>query len=190
MRRIGILGDIGSGKSFISKLFGFPVFNADEEVKKIYKYEKKCFLKLKKKFPNHISKFPIDKTQITKIILDKKNNINKLGEIVHPFVTKNLKNFLKINKNKNVVLDIPLLMENKIMKKKLYLVFIDAKYSKIRRKLIKRPGFNNKIYKIMKKNQLPLIIKKKRSDTIIKNNFKKVGIMKQINSIKKTLSND
>ena len=76
------------------------------------------------------------------------------------------------------------------MKKKLYLVFIDAKYSKIRRKLIKRPGFNNKIYKIMKKNQLPLIIKKKRSDTIIKNNFKKVGIMKQINSIKKTLSND
>ena len=41
MKRIGILGDIGSGKSFVAKLFGFPVFNADEEVKKIYKYEKK-----------------------------------------------------------------------------------------------------------------------------------------------------
>ena len=32
MIKIGILGDIGSGKSFIAKCFGYPVFNADEEV--------------------------------------------------------------------------------------------------------------------------------------------------------------
>ena len=37
MIKIGILGDIGSGKSFVSKQFGFPVFSADEEVKKIYR---------------------------------------------------------------------------------------------------------------------------------------------------------
>ena len=98
-----------------------------------------------------------------------------------------MKSFLKKNKNKSVVLDIPLLMENKILKKKLYLVFIDAKYSKIRKKLVKRPGFNNKIYKIMKKNQLPLITKKKASDIIIKNNFKKREIIKQINKIKKNI---
>ena len=29
---IGILGDIGSGKSFVAKQFGYPVFNADKEV--------------------------------------------------------------------------------------------------------------------------------------------------------------
>ena len=37
MIRIGILGDIGSGKSFIAKSFGYPVFNADVEVGKLYK---------------------------------------------------------------------------------------------------------------------------------------------------------
>ena len=37
MIKIGIIGDIGSGKSFISKQFGFPIFNADKEVNKIYK---------------------------------------------------------------------------------------------------------------------------------------------------------
>ena len=49
MIKIGILGKIGSGKSYISKMFGCPVFNADEEVIKIYKTDKKCFNKLKKK---------------------------------------------------------------------------------------------------------------------------------------------
>ena len=49
MIRIGILGDIGSGKSFVAKSFGYPVFNADNEVSKIYKNNKKVFYKLKKK---------------------------------------------------------------------------------------------------------------------------------------------
>ena len=37
MIKIGIVGDIGSGKSFVSKQFGYPVFNADNTVLKIYK---------------------------------------------------------------------------------------------------------------------------------------------------------
>ena len=37
MIKIGVLGDIGSGKSFVAKKFGYPVFNADHEVHKIYK---------------------------------------------------------------------------------------------------------------------------------------------------------
>ena len=34
MKRIGILGSIGSGKSYVAKSFGYPVFNADKESKK------------------------------------------------------------------------------------------------------------------------------------------------------------
>ena len=50
MIKIGIVGDIGSGKSFVAKNLGFPVFNADKEVAEIYKRDKKCFIKLKKKY--------------------------------------------------------------------------------------------------------------------------------------------
>ena len=77
MIRIGIVGDIGSGKSYVAKQFGFPVFNADNEVNKIYKKNRKCFKKLKKTFPNYIFSFPIKKKnyhklyQETKIILKK-----------------------------------------------------------------------------------------------------------------------
>ena len=48
MIMIGIIGDIGSGKRYVAKQFGFPVFNADIEVNKIYKKNRKCFKKLKK----------------------------------------------------------------------------------------------------------------------------------------------
>ena len=53
MIKIAIIGDIGSGKSYVAKQFGYPVFNADKEVKKIYKNSRKCFKKLKK-IPNFI----------------------------------------------------------------------------------------------------------------------------------------
>ena len=44
MIKIGILGDIGSGKSFVAKKFGYPVFNADVEVSKLYKKNKKFLI--------------------------------------------------------------------------------------------------------------------------------------------------
>ena len=52
MIKIGILGDIGSGKSFVAQSFGYPVFDADREVSKLYKADKKTFNKLKKVLPD------------------------------------------------------------------------------------------------------------------------------------------
>ena len=117
MKIIGILGDIGSGKSFVAKKLGYPVFNADLEINKIYKKNLKCFKKLNKSFPRYIKSFPISKTELSNLILASRKNLKKIGHIVHPYVQKNLKNFLFKNKNKKIVtLDIPLLLENNIEK--------------------------------------------------------------------------
>ena len=59
MIRIAVLGDIGSGKSHIAKLFGYPVFDADSEVLKLYKKSRKCYIKLKKILPDYIRSFPV-----------------------------------------------------------------------------------------------------------------------------------
>ena len=64
MIRIAVLGDIGSGKSHVAKLFGYPVFNADVEVTKLYRKSRKCYNKLKKKLPQYILSFPIKNAQI------------------------------------------------------------------------------------------------------------------------------
>ena len=121
MIKIGILGDIGSGKSYVSKIFGYPVFNADQEVSQLYKKDKKIFLKLKKKLPNFIYQFPIEKKEISEAILANEKNLREIVKIIHFEVRKKMNIFLKRNKKKKIViLDIPLLLENKINKKKRY----------------------------------------------------------------------
>ena len=119
MIKIGIVGDIGSGKSFIARQFGYPVFDADKEVSKIYKKNNNCFKKLKKKLPNFIKSFPIKKKELKIAVLNNKNNLKKIENIVHPEVKKNMEKFVKLNRNKKILIfDIPLLIENKIYKNK------------------------------------------------------------------------
>ena len=188
MKRIGILGDIGSGKSYIAKCFGFPVFNADLEVAKIYKHNKKVFQKLKKELPNYFHSFPVKKKEIINAILSNKKNLKKIIKIVHYEVRKKMNDFLKKNKNKKlVVLDIPLLLENKINKKRDILIFVESKKSEILKRLKKRKNFNMKILNNFRKIQLSLVLKKKKSQFIIKNNFKKESVKVKIKEIIKNL---
>ena len=76
MIRIAFVGDIGSGKTFYSKLFKYPVFNADLVVSNLYQKDKSLFRKIKKKFPNKISNFPLKKQEVLKIIFQKQKNLN------------------------------------------------------------------------------------------------------------------
>ena len=184
MKRIGILGGIGSGKSYIAKCFGFPVFNADLEVAQIYKHNRKVFQKLKKELPNHFDSFPVKKKEIIDAILSNKRNLKKIIKIVHYEVRKKMNNFLKKNKNKKiVVLDIPLLLENKINKKNDVLIFVESRKLETLRRLKKRKNFNMKILNNFQKIQLSLDLKRKKSQFIIKNNFKKNSVKIRVKEI-------
>ena len=185
MIKIGIVGGIGSGKSYIAKHFGYPVFNADVEVNKIYKKNKKCYRKLKKKFPKDIFSFPIKKKELSKIIVNNKKNIKIINKIVHPEVKLGMRNFFKkYKKKKAIVLDIPLLLEEKINKKKDVLIFVQANKKEIYKRLKKRENFNLNLLNKLKKLQLPLEVKKKNSNFLIKNDFKPLTIKKNIKIIK------
>ena len=188
MIKICILGEIGSGKSFIAKQFGYPVFNADNEVGKIYKRDKKCYTKLNKAVPKYILSFPINKKEILKSILSNQRNLKKIIKIIHPIVRTRMKKFIYNNRKKKIiVLDIPLLLENKIAKKNDILVFVDAKKKEIIKNLKKRKNYNLKIIKILKEFQLPIKYKKKKSNFVIKNNFKVQTVKKNVKFLKKKI---
>ena len=188
MIRVGVMGGIGSGKSFIAKLFNCPVFNADKEVNRVYKNDKNCFVKLKKKLPNFINSFPVKKKQLVKAIREDKKNLAKISSIVHPIVRKRMKVFLAKNKkNKIVVLDIPLLIENKLNKKDDVLLFVKSKKKEVLKRLKKRANFDVKVLKSLKENQIILLKKRKLANYIIENNFTKIIMKKKVNFLKKKI---
>ena len=120
--------------------------------------------------------------------MDNHINLRKVIKIIHPEVRHKMNKFVKKNRKKRIIiLDIPLLIENKINKKRDILIFIEAKKKEINKRLKKRPNFNLEIIKKLKKFQLPLEIKKKKSDFIIKNNFKNNYIKKSVKIIKEKI---
>ena len=191
MIRIALVGDIGSGKSYFSKLFKFPIFNADLEVTKIYEKDKNFIKLIRKKFPKQTFSFPLKKEELIKCILSNPENLKKISKIVHPMVRKKLNIFLKKNKNKMfVILDIPLYLENKLHLKNDIIVYIDSKNKDIKSRLLKRKSFNNKLLNLFKKIQLPLAIKKKKSNFIIKNEFTTKKAKRSVKYILTQLKNE
>jgi len=188
MIKIGILGDIGSGKSYVAKNFGYPVFNADEEVGKLYKKDRKVFNKLKKILPKYIYLFPINKNEISNAILANRSNLKRIVKIVHLEIKKKMKIFLNKNRNKKVIiLDIPLLLENKINKKNDILVFVQSKKLDILKRIKKRKNLNLKLLNKFKNIQLPLDYKKKKAQFVIKNDFKNKSVKISIKKILKEI---
>ena len=191
MIRVGVIGGIGSGKSFISKLFKSPVFNADKEVDLLYKNSLDCYKKLNKKLPKFIKTFPILKSQLINAINHDKKNIKRISSIVHPLVRKKMKLFLNRNKkSKIVILDIPLLVENKLYNKKDILIFVKCNQKKVIKRLKKRKNYNKKVLINLKKNQVDLLKKRKLANYIVDNNFSPIIMKKKINSLKNKILNE
>ncbi len=190
MIRVAILGDIGAGKSFVSKQFNCPLFNADKEVADIYKNDTSCYQKIKKVLPKYIISDHLDKKFLLKAILDSKNNLKKISKIVHPIVRTRMNKFLNKNSSKKlVILDIPLYLENKLNKKGDVLIFVEAKRKDIQKRLKKRKYFNEQLNRNLKSLQLPLTKKKKLSNFVIKNTFKATKIKNDVKNIKTEILN-
>jgi len=102
-----------------------------------------------------------------------------------------MRKFIKLNKKKRILIfDIPLIMENKNFKKNFIFIFVDSKKKDILKRLKKRKNYNDKIIKNLRKSQLSLKIKRKKSDYIIKNDFKRLNLKKRVKIIKKEILND
>ena len=116
MITIGLTGSIGMGKTETSKIFlsyGIPVYDADKAVHNLYGPNKKGSLAIKNIFPNCINEDgSVNREILSKEVLDNKEKIKSLEQIIHPLVAEDRKIFFYENRNaKIIILDVPLLFE-------------------------------------------------------------------------------
>jgi len=166
MIKIGITGSIASGKSTVAKMLSkrkYPIFDADYEVRKIYKknfFKDKVYKTLGVK----------SKKEIKKIVSQHPKKLRKIEKILHPFVKKELRAFTKRNRGKKfLIFEIPLLVETKLMKNFHKIIFVNSKRN-IRIKRFKRKGKNMKLFNVLDKRQLKPVKKIKFSDYVVNNN--------------------
>jgi dephospho-CoA kinase len=180
MIKIGITGSLASGKSTVARLISrnkYPIFNADNAVKTLYK--KRIFTKkIQKQF--HFKNTRNLKNKIKNLIKKDKKILKKLEMILHPLVRKEMGEFIKKKKNNKItIFEIPLLIESKLTRYFDFVVFVGAKKNiRLRRYVAK--GGNKKIFTILEKRQKKPSKKIKISDYVIYNN-------KSIKSLKKNI---
>ena len=117
-----------------------------------------------------------------------KKNLTKISLIVHPIVRRKMNVFLKKNKqHKLVILDIPLLIENKLNKKDDILILVESRKKKILKRLKKRANYNSEVLNNLKRNQTLLLKKRKLANYIVDNNFTETIMKKKINLLKKKI---
>mgnify|MGYP006152679737 CR=1 FL=1 len=184
MKIIGITGSIASGKTTVAHLMAgkrYPLFNADRVVSKLYK--KKIFTEiLIKKFK--LSRKEKIKHQIKLILKTHKNSLYKLESIIHPFVRKEMINFLK-KKKKLLFLEIPLLLESKLNKYFDKIVFVGARKNLRLKRYLEKKGDRN-TFSLLDKRQLSPVLKKNICDYTINNNYSLAILKKNVkNFIKK-----
>jgi dephospho-CoA kinase len=193
MVRIGILGSVGSGKTFIANIFkelSFNIFSADNEVANIYKNNKIVNKKIAKFFKLKLYKGKINKQDLRDSLKKNPKKFKFLNKTIHPIVRKRLAIFLtRFKKNKLVVLDIPLLVENKMLNFVDILVLVKTRSNSFLSRIKKRKNLDKQFLNILKKQQVSEKIKETYADFIIYNSSKNKVKLQVKNIIDKILLN-
>ena len=170
MYKIGITGSIGTGKTTIASifsLFNIPIFNADQEIKKILK-KRSVIKELKNIWPSIITKYHIDKLKLKNIIFSNNNEKKKLEKLLYPYLEIELKKFERTNYKESIlVYDIPLIYETKSEKKydKILLAHCDIRVQ--RKRVITRDKISISLFEKIIASQLSFKEKMKFKPLVI-----------------------
>ena len=193
MVRVGIIGSVGSGKSFVANIFkelNFNIFSADNEVNNIYKKNKSVNKKISRFFKLKLYNGRIDKQELRNALKKNPKKFSFLNKIIHPIVRKKLVLFLsKFKKNRLVVLDIPLLVENKMFNFVDIFILIKTRSNSFNNRIKKRKNLDKHFLNILKKQQRSEKIKEGYADFVIYNSSKNKVKLQVKNILDKILLN-
>ena len=190
MKKIGITGGIGSGKTYISNIFkslGIPLFNSDIEAKRLMNSSKKLISQIKKEFGEDIyTNGNFNKEKLSSIVFSNSDKLQKLNSLVHPIVKEEFNNWRKRQTSPFVIKEAAILFESNSHLELDAVICVSAPFDLRIKRLLERDNSTEKEIKRRIENQISQEEKEKLSDYIIINDEKDL-LLPQIIKIHKEL---
>ncbi len=191
--KVGLTGSIGMGKSTITnqlKKLGFPVFDADATVHKLYAVEGAAVEPLRKLCPESIVNGTVDRSKLMNNIMKDASLISQIESIVHPLVEKEKFAFYADCKSRHhpiIFYDIPLLFEVMLKRQQIKasdqcqflsfdtIVTVTASATTQRCRVLERTGMSEEKFQAILLKQVPDEYKRRHSDYLIHTDFSGYG---------------
>ena len=171
---VGLTGTFGSGKSTVAKLFrkwGALLINADELAHAALEKDSKSYQRIVREFGAGVldGEARIDRRRLASVVFSNALTRKKLERIIHPYVFAEIQRQLKRIRRGIVVIEVPLLFETGFNRRLDRTVTVWALKRVLIRRLRSKRNLANEEIETRIKAQMPLVLKKKRSDFLINN---------------------
>jgi dephospho-CoA kinase len=187
---IGLTGGIGSGKSVVAKVFatlGIPVFNADEEAKRIMQTSTEIKTKLIEQFGTDIyNESVLDKEKLASIVFNDPFQLQLLNAIVHPLTIQAAKDWAAKQTSPYVIKEAALIFESGAADGLFKVIGVTAPLSLRTHRVMQRDGITKDQVDARMRNQISDIIKMRLCDYVIENNNQQM-VIPQVLAIDKAI---
>ena len=177
---IGLTGGIGSGKSVVAKIFatlGIPVFNADDEAKRIMQTSPEIKTKLIEQFGMDIyNESGLDKEKLASIVFDDPFQLQLLNAIVHPVTIQAAKAWAAKQTSPYVIKEAALIFESGAADGLLKVIGVTAPLSLRTHRVMQRDGITKDQVDARMQHQISDTIKMRLCDYVIENNNQEMVI--------------
>lgn len=173
MKKIGLTGGIGSGKSTIAEIFkilNVPVYNSDERAKVLMNENPHLVEDITKIFGSDIYQNGVlNRPELGAIVFKNPALLKQLNAAVHPAVGKDFNEWCALQNTHYIIKEAAIIFETGIEKTLDGVIAVTAPEALRLKRVLQRPGMTETLIKERMKNQLPSEVLENKANWIIKN---------------------